>query len=1339
MAAQIRPHRLDVTDRFPMLSFTIRADGPPRVAEVVLATSPEQFTAGAKRSAESFYSSREHGLLTIPRGEAVYVVPPDVLTRFVRAERLYFALATATPPASDDWRVDVLPTTQSPYISLHSLTDRALRRVRMFPTRQGGSYGAVAPPPALEWAGDRGQPIAASGGQAGRATDATSPQGTVPAPGLHHGTGSAPSPVPYDDGFGPLPPLPPSEDRPAAPSTVAASPDAPASDAPSPDGPAPAAAAIPAMQQGYGSTWPRPSGSEPENGSAVDPKRLGFEADPESMGIEAPAWSPGAPELTLAAGLDLTASEYHRATRVAPSPAFTSGRAGTAVDRIVIHITDAPTATGTVSHFTRSSADSSAHYLIGEKGDVIQFVSEADTAWHAKGANRRSIGIEHVAVKQSGATYGGTTFPHQPPSEIEYAESAALVAHLCRKYGLSVDRATIVGHREADPNTTHLACPDGAWDWDHYMQLVAAASSSAQPAAESLGLPARARRRPTTAAMDAATITVSPELAPVTPPQVETLSQLRSLSLQATLAADPLLAPLVLIARAAAEAGGVSVGIGPQVSAGLLLGGGLGGGIIFAPGNVMGVYGQVELSAGFIASIGGSVQVTVVNGGVDAFSGVNYSAGVSGGEGITGGAAALFDGQRQFQGVTLQVGVGAGLSPVDIYTSVQHAVSRQLGYVEVEGGTARAATLGAAGDPVEIRYRVFIPSPLIKGPNSDYDLGPLASGEDFSGDNRGFSYDQGTSRGEITATLTLNADGGISGLTTVDRHWGESKAYDSSYTYHVDGKPDWWMDKHAGAEPLRRATLAAGDDNLSVSAGASSLTRNVLSVTSLSSVVTVKVEGSLPLVSPSPDIDADVSVYLRRGPDGGLQVMVVGDHDGFPAHELYVNRTLIYGYDPVAEGNGPSSLLPPTDYEISTGWVSVPPLATAGSHAFATGAGRGAARAMDADDWSLNWDEVFPIGQPTDQSCWATAAAMIDGWRRRQSVSVDAIARFDDLSTHNGLPPASAARFAEAIGLTVHPNACYTPEGFRDILEANGPVWVAAKVPGLHAIVVTGMYSKDGQYYVRITDPWDRVVGAPGAPGTYADTHATGSQYIMTYDAFAAEFEAAGDTDFAQLLHAGGTYGHVPNRGGADGAGYALSAGIALPSAPASADPSSAEGGAERLGAGTSLTRTTTDESGRRYELAQLAGFVEPLTALSNGAGLPLPGERVVLDDWPYIDGPSGRTQAGVAIDWQYRDGAVGEIAITPTAGQVLDGWRCRVQADIATTAPTSERVTVNVRLITTFSRAGEEDQVAVTEVALSGDGRQSTNHGVEPASPATRPVEDFAPPAGIHPQPVTV
>src|SRR5258705_539547 len=74
MAAQIRPTRLEINDRFPMLGFTIRTDGTPQRAEVAIATDPGLLSAQgkARRTPSNFYSSRATGPLSIPRGEAVY-------------------------------------------------------------------------------------------------------------------------------------------------------------------------------------------------------------------------------------------------------------------------------------------------------------------------------------------------------------------------------------------------------------------------------------------------------------------------------------------------------------------------------------------------------------------------------------------------------------------------------------------------------------------------------------------------------------------------------------------------------------------------------------------------------------------------------------------------------------------------------------------------------------------------------------------------------------------------------------------------------------------------------------------------------------------------------------------------------------------------------------------------------------------------------------------------------------------------------------------------------------------------------------------------------------------
>jgi len=40
----------------------------------------------------------------------------------------------------------------------------------------------------------------------------------------------------------------------------------------------------------------------------------------------------------------------------------------------------------------------SSHFLVGQNGDIAQFVPVADTAWHGVSANPYSIGVEHEAT-----------------------------------------------------------------------------------------------------------------------------------------------------------------------------------------------------------------------------------------------------------------------------------------------------------------------------------------------------------------------------------------------------------------------------------------------------------------------------------------------------------------------------------------------------------------------------------------------------------------------------------------------------------------------------------------------------------------------------------------------------------------------------------------------------------------------------------------------------------------------------------------------------------------------------------------------------------------------------
>lgn len=74
-------------------------------------------------------------------------------------------------------------------------------------------------------------------------------------------------------------------------------------------------------------------------------------------------------------------------------------RQGQRIDHIVIHYTTSRNINGTISHFKTGTPRTSAHYIVGQDGALVQMVPDADNAWHAgnRVMNKRSIGIEHVA------------------------------------------------------------------------------------------------------------------------------------------------------------------------------------------------------------------------------------------------------------------------------------------------------------------------------------------------------------------------------------------------------------------------------------------------------------------------------------------------------------------------------------------------------------------------------------------------------------------------------------------------------------------------------------------------------------------------------------------------------------------------------------------------------------------------------------------------------------------------------------------------------------------------------------------------------------------------------
>jgi N-acetylmuramoyl-L-alanine amidase len=118
---------------------------------------------------------------------------------------------------------------------------------------------------------------------------------------------------------------------------------------------------------------------------------------------------------------------------------------------IVIHVM-AGTLAGTDSWFSNPTAKVSAHYGIGVKGELHQYVSENDTAFHAGtvvnptaqlileqphiNPNFYTIGIEHEGQAES------------PWTELQKNTSAELVAQVAARYAIPLDAKHVFAHHE---------------------------------------------------------------------------------------------------------------------------------------------------------------------------------------------------------------------------------------------------------------------------------------------------------------------------------------------------------------------------------------------------------------------------------------------------------------------------------------------------------------------------------------------------------------------------------------------------------------------------------------------------------------------------------------------------------------------------------------------------------------------------------------------------------------------------------------------------------------------------------------------------------------------------
>ncbi|MCY9807440.1 N-acetylmuramoyl-L-alanine amidase [Lentilactobacillus senioris] len=146
-------------------------------------------------------------------------------------------------------------------------------------------------------------------------------------------------------------------------------------------------------------------------------------------------------------------------TSVNPKIMNSSSRNGIKIDRIVIHHNASTNKNVAMNTWVAGGpANTSAHYEVTPT-EIIGCVGEQYAAWHCGGTggydvpkmanpNQRSIGIENL---------NSTGAPHWNIADGTYENLAKLVADICKRYGIPLDRKHVLGHNEV----TATACPGG--------------------------------------------------------------------------------------------------------------------------------------------------------------------------------------------------------------------------------------------------------------------------------------------------------------------------------------------------------------------------------------------------------------------------------------------------------------------------------------------------------------------------------------------------------------------------------------------------------------------------------------------------------------------------------------------------------------------------------------------------------------------------------------------------------------------------------------------------------------------------------------------------------------
>lgn len=133
-------------------------------------------------------------------------------------------------------------------------------------------------------------------------------------------------------------------------------------------------------------------------------------------------------------------------------------------------------------------------------------------------------------------------------------------------------------------------------------------------------------------------------------------------------AAVPALGIAVGILRIAANKDDLTIGFGPVLGGGFIGGISASVGLICAPNDTFGFYGNFSGLIGAIGSISLTAQYTFLKGGIESWAGAGKGVTIGGGDVIVGSVSLLMDEKEEFAGVSIAAGLGIG-EPLEVYVS----------------------------------------------------------------------------------------------------------------------------------------------------------------------------------------------------------------------------------------------------------------------------------------------------------------------------------------------------------------------------------------------------------------------------------------------------------------------------------------------------------------------------------------------------------------------------------------------------------------------------------------------------------------------------------------------